>query len=166
MKRLYLHSFKTSLGAFHSAATSKGIVLIALPGEKKRDFIRRANELFPDYAPVSGGNLNRRLEKQIREYLDGHRRKFTVPVVMTGTPFQQKVLRKVARIPYGRTRTYGEIARAVGSPGASRAVGSANARNNLPIVIPCHRVVAAHGLGGYGGGLNMKTTLLQLEGAY
>ncbi|MCK4301404.1 MAG: MGMT family protein, partial [candidate division Zixibacteria bacterium] len=69
----------------------------------------------------------------------------------------------VARIPYGRTCTYGEIARAVGHPRASRAVGGANANNNLPLVIPCHRVVAANGLGGYGGGLAMKRRLLKIE---
>ncbi|TET95557.1 MAG: MGMT family protein, partial [Candidatus Zixiibacteriota bacterium] len=71
----------------------------------------------------------------------------------------------VARIPYGRTMTYGEVARAVGSPKACRAVGTANAQNNLPLVIPCHRVVASSGLGGYGGSVEMKKRLLRLEGA-
>jgi methylated-DNA-[protein]-cysteine S-methyltransferase len=81
------------------------------------------------------------------------------------TPFQKKVLRRVARIPFGKTATYGRVAASVGAPNASRAVGQANASNNLPLVIPCHRVVAANGLGGYGGGLTLKKRLLNLEGA-
>ncbi len=74
------------------------------------------------------------------------------------------VLERVAAIPYGHTLTYGAIARAIGKPGAARAVGAANARNPLPLLIPCHRVVASNGLGGYGGGLAMKRRLLELEG--
>lgn len=91
-------------------------------------------------------------------------KKFHLKLDLSGTPFQKKVLRKIAAIPYGRTKTYGSIAAAVGHPHASRAVGSVNARNPLPIVIPCHRVVGASGPGGYRYGLKIKKNLLKLEG--
>ena len=120
--------------------------------------------VFPDKEVKPGGEVNLRAEKQLRKYLDGKLRHFDLKVDMLGTPFQRKVLKKVSAIPFGKTMTYGDIARAVGSPGGARAVGRANATNLLPLVIPCHRVVASDGLGGYGGGLNMKSELLKLEG--
>lgn len=89
---------------------------------------------------------------------------FTFAIVPHGTAFDHAVWREVATIPYGSTATYGEIARRIGRPGAARAVGHANGRNPIPLVIPCHRVVAAGGkLGGYGGGLPLKRQLLALE---
>jgi methylated-DNA-[protein]-cysteine S-methyltransferase len=106
--------------------------------------------------------------RQVAEYLQGRRRAFDLPVALpaTATPFARRVLRAVAQIPYGATRTYGEIATRAGHPGAARAVGQIMARNPLPLVIPCHRVVAAGGrLGGFGGGLPLKRTLLALEQA-
>ncbi len=87
-----------------------------------------------------------------------------IPIEAAGTDFNRKVWEQVSRIPYGKTRTYGEIARTIENPGAFRAVGTANGRNPIPIVIPCHRVVAAGGkLGGFGGGLPLKRKLLDLE---
>lgn len=103
---------------------------------------------------------------EIRQYLLGALREFTFPVHVTGTDFQRTVLDEVARVPYGGRATYGEIARAVGNPKAVRAVGAANARNPLPLVIPCHRVVgSSDALTGYGGGLDAKRWLLELEAA-
>lgn len=165
MKTLYLNSFKTSFGTVRTAATNKGLALIALPGESKNCFDDRIEDLFHDHELDQGGEINRKAEKQITAYLAGKLTKFDLPLEVVGTSFQKKALRYVARIPYGKTRTYGEIARSIGSPGAARAVGSANARNNLPLVIPCHRVVATNGLGGYGGGLPLKKKLLKLEGS-
>lgn len=102
---------------------------------------------------------------QLREYFAGVRIEFAVPVsVRTGTPFDHAVWAEIARIPYGETRSYGEIAVAVGDRLAARAVGAACNRNPLPIVVPCHRVVGADGtLGGFGGGLDRKVWLLQHE---
>lgn len=101
---------------------------------------------------------------QIMEYLEGRRREFDFPYLLRGTQFQRKVWQALCDIPYGETRTYGEIAAAVGSPGAARAVGMANHRNPILIAVPCHRVIGADGsLTGYGGGLDMKKALLQLE---
>lgn len=103
---------------------------------------------------------------QLEEYFAGRRRSFDLPLDPGGTPFQVTVWRTLEEIPYGETVTYAELAVWVGRPGAFRAVGQANGANPLPIVCPCHRVVAAGGrLGGYGGGLEVKRRLLALEGS-
>jgi len=108
--------------------------------------------------------LERHAARELEEYLGGRRTEFTVPVRPSGTAFDRRVWDAVAAIRYGETATYGEIARAIGNPRGARAVGTANGRNPIPIIIPCHRVVAAGGkLGGYGGGLPLKRRLLDLE---
>lgn len=106
-----------------------------------------------------------RAEREIREYLAGRRRRFTVPADLSAaTPFHRKVLAALARVPYGRTVTYGQLAARAGRPRAARAVGQAMANNPVPLIFPCHRVVAAGGgLGGFGGGLDLKRRLLALE---
>ena len=92
---------------------------------------------------------------------------FDLRLALAGTPFQRSVWRELQRIPYGETRTYGEIAKNLGNPGAARAVGMANHVNPVPVIVPCHRVVGHDGsLTGYAGGLNIKETLLSLEGAW
>lgn len=104
-------------------------------------------------------------EAQLREYFAGERRTFDLPLAPHGTAFQQRVWAALRAIPYGETRTYGELAAAIDSPNASRAVGMANHRNPIPIIIPCHRVIGANGtLTGYAGGLEVKRKLLALEG--
>lgn len=101
---------------------------------------------------------------QVSEYLAGRRREFTVPLDRSGqTPFRRRVLEALVAIPYGTVVTYGALAERIGRPGAARAVGGACGANPLPLVIPCHRVVAADGLGGYGPGLALKRRLLALE---
>ncbi len=101
---------------------------------------------------------------QLDEYFAGRRRSFDLPLAPRGTAFRQLVWKALQAIPYGKTATYGEIARAIGQPQASRAIGGANHHNPLAIVIPCHRVVGADGsLTGYGGGLARKRLLLDLE---
>ena len=103
-------------------------------------------------------------KKQLEEYFAGRRREFQLPLAPKGTEFQQKVWKALLDIPYGETRSYGEIARAIGNPKASRAVGMANNRNPIAIIIPCHRVIGSTGkLVGYGGGLDKKEFLLNLE---
>lgn len=104
---------------------------------------------------------------QIMEYFLGDRKDFDLPIGATGTPFQTAVWRQIRNIPYGQTRTYAEIATAIGKPGAARAVGMACNRNPLWIAIPCHRVVGKNGsLTGYAGGLEIKQALLELEQRY
>jgi O-6-methylguanine DNA methyltransferase len=101
---------------------------------------------------------------QLTQYLEGRRTTFDLPVRMLGTPFARRAWEALLEIPYGRTCSYGEQARALGSPGGARAVGRANATNPLPIVVPCHRVIGHEGdLTGFGGGLAIKRWLLELE---
>ncbi len=101
---------------------------------------------------------------QLESYFTGHLEIFDLPLAPEGTPFQQNVWRQLCKIPYGETISYGELARRIGNPKASRAVGLANGSNPSPIIIPCHRVIGSNGqLTGYGGGLHIKEKLLALE---
>lgn len=107
----------------------------------------------------------RQARRELAEYARGRRKRFEVAFELDGTHFQCEVWKALSGIPYGETRTYGEIARALGRPGAARAVGAAAGRNPLPVIVPCHRLVAARGaLGGFSGGLEVKRKLLALEG--
>jgi methylated-DNA-[protein]-cysteine S-methyltransferase len=101
---------------------------------------------------------------QLEEYFARERTEFDVPMELDGTPFQKEVWAELRRIHYGETISYGELARRVGRPRGPRAVGQANGRNPIPIIVPCHRVLASNGIGGYGGGLPMKRILLATEG--
>jgi methylated-DNA-[protein]-cysteine S-methyltransferase len=101
---------------------------------------------------------------QLEEYFAGGRTEFDIAMELDGTAFQREVWAELARIPYGETISYGELARRVGRPKGPRAVGQANGRNPIPIIVPCHRVLASNGIGGYGGGLPMKRALLAVEG--
>lgn len=114
-----------------------------------------------------GGNpILRKAVRQLEEYFRGERRNFDIPIRMEGTDFQRLVWDALRAIPYGETRSYAEIAAQIGRPRAVRAVGGANHHNPLPIVVPCHRVVGANGkLVGFGGGLEVKRRLLEIEGA-
>lgn len=106
----------------------------------------------------------RRAAAQLGEYFAGERREFDLPLAAAGTPFQQTVWAGLREIPYGQTWTYGQLAAHLGSPGASRAVGLANGRNPISIIVPCHRVIGADGsMTGYGGGVARKEQLLALE---
>ena len=104
------------------------------------------------------------VREQLAEYFAGQRQQFDVPLKLAGTPFQQRVWQELARIPFGIMITYAELARRIGIPTATRAVGHANGRNPISIIVPCHRVIGANGkLTGYGGGLDKKQWLLGLE---
>lgn len=106
------------------------------------------------------------LKKAVRElkgYLQGKRRRFTVPFKQGGTEFHQAVYKALRTVPYGTVLTYGDLARLAGKPRAARAVGTAMNRNQLPLIVPCHRVVASNGLGGFGCGIAWKKRLLDLE---
>ncbi len=137
---------------------SAGDVLIGiwLPSPSKAASPREAGH---DAPPVLKDTAT-----QLYEYFARERTVFDVPMELDGTAFQQEVWRELSRIPYGETISYGELARRVGRPKGSRAVGQANGRNPIPIIVPCHRVLASGGIGGYGGGLPMKRALLAVEG--
>jgi methylated-DNA-[protein]-cysteine S-methyltransferase len=103
-------------------------------------------------------------ERQLKEYFQGNRKSFSLKLHLTGTKFQNDVWQALLAIPFGETRSYGQLARQLGNPRATRAVGAANGRNPIPIVVPCHRVIGASGeLTGFGGGLKTKAHLLELE---
>jgi methylated-DNA-[protein]-cysteine S-methyltransferase len=114
----------------------------------------------------AGAGLFEQCARQVGEYLGGKRHAFELPLAPAGTEFQQRVWREIARIPFGETLTYAELARRAGAPGSARAAGAATGRNPLSIVVPCHRVVGAAGaLTGYAGGIERKERLLALEAA-
>jgi len=165
MTRIHIHSFQSPIGKITLASSDAGLAVVKLAGERPADFQKILGKRFGKFETATGGSINRRAEKQILDYLGGRRRTFEIELDIEGTPFQKNVWQRVRKIPYGATTTYGQIARALGNEGASRAVGSANGRNSLPLIIPCHRVVASSGLGGYGGGLATKKKLLKIEGS-
>jgi methylated-DNA-[protein]-cysteine S-methyltransferase len=124
-------------------------------GRKPRQIARSWRERSAAFAPVIA---------QLHEYFAGQPLTFELPLVMRGTEFEQCVWHALREIPYGQTVSYGEIARRIGQPAAARAVGLANARNPIAVIVPCHRVIGADGsLTGYGGGLERKRILLELE---
>lgn len=168
---VYCAPLATAAGLLHLFSTEGGLVSVWLPNGAAAPEARAAAEarlrralgpirVVDDEAP------NRAALEQLAAYFAGEWRTFELSLDLRGTPFQGRVWQAVAAVPYGATRTYGEIAASIGQPDAVRAVGAANGANPLPIVIPCHRVVGAGGkLTGYGGGLPMKRYLLDLERA-
>lgn len=126
-----------------------------------------ALDFLPEGAKAEASDdsqLLRQVKEQLAAYFAGERKEFDLPIKPRGTDFQQQVWQRLMAIPYGETRSYGQIAREIGRPKASRAVGQANHCNPISIVVPCHRVVGANGrLTGYGGGLPRKEALLELE---
>lgn len=150
-------TFLTDLGPITLEADEKGLTSIILPASNRN---RPATEMeeIPDIPHLQHA------VRQITEYLQGTRTDFDLPLTITGTDFQKKVWRIIRKIPYGRTLSYGEIARMLGSRAKARAVGGAAHANNLPLVIPCHRVIGTDGsLTGFGGGLGLKKKLLDME---
>lgn len=150
-------------GRVFLAKTSRGVCRISFrmsEDELLADLERHA--LLPEMAPEK---LEPELQ-ELGEYFEGSRRRFQVPVDLRwGTPFQKKVLDAASEIPFGQCLCYGDVAKRVGRPNAQRAVGNALGSNPVPIMIPCHRVVASGGgLGGYTGGLDIKRTLMRIEG--
>ncbi|MES1201563.1 MAG: methylated-DNA--[protein]-cysteine S-methyltransferase [Pseudomonadota bacterium] len=118
----------------------------------------------PDDAKRGTNKVIDETRRQLDAYFAGKRKSFDLPLAPRGTPFQLKVWQALRGIPYGLTRSYGQIAAEVGAPQASRAVGAANGRNPIPVIVPCHRVIGANGsLTGFGGGMERKRFLLQLE---
>jgi methylated-DNA-[protein]-cysteine S-methyltransferase len=106
------------------------------------------------------------VRRELNEYFEGRRRDFDLPIDLRVAPFHEAVLHELARVPYGQVDTYGHLAKLVGRPKAARAIGTVMNRNPIPIVLPCHRIIGANGsLTGYGGGLDVKRRLLELEGA-
>lgn len=129
------------------------------------DFVKQPHARQVEEGWVSSEKKLAPVLSQLAEYFAGSRRVFDLPLQLTGTAFQQKVWKALCEIPFGEAISYGELARRIGQKGASRAVGNANGRNPIPVIIPCHRVIAADGaLGGFSSGLPIKRALLRHEG--
>jgi O-6-methylguanine DNA methyltransferase len=129
-------------------------------------FLRRLKEKFPGKI-IRDDRKNRNVLNQLKKYLKGELQRFDCKLDFKGTPFQKKVWSALAKIPYGQTRSYKEIARAIGHPKAFRAVGNVNGQNSIPLIIPCHRVIENNGgLGGFGHGVKVKKQLLDFEKAH
>ncbi len=157
----------TPFGVFHVAAVDGAIVQTALPGTTTTRFLAELHDRYPSahFHEASDDPLMVMASRQFTEYASGARRDFDLPVRLEGTEFQKRVWLALHLIPFGETRSYGDIAGAVGRPGASRAVGQANHHNPVAPIVPCHRVVTSGGgLGGYAGGMKLKKDLLLHEG--
>jgi methylated-DNA-[protein]-cysteine S-methyltransferase len=149
---IYAESFETRFGAMTVAVDDDGAVV-------SLDF----RECVPEGSTLDPLKT-RQAKRQIQEFCDGERTAFELPLAPDGTDFQRLVWAEIARIPYGQTRTYGQIAAAVGNKDAARAVGAASGANPIPLIVPCHRVIAADGgLGGFAYGTGIKTRLLAFE---
>ena len=160
METLYYSRIQSPVGTLILGVSAKGLVALEFdrgqfpPKMNKSVSWQESNDATRDYVD------------ELNQYFAGRRREFTFALDLRGTPFQIQCWRALLDIPYGETRTYADIARSVGRPHAYRAVGMANNRNPTAIVVPCHRVIASDGtLCGYGGGLDVKSKLLALEGA-
>lgn len=155
------------LGPLLAAARDEGIVLLEFTERRmlKAQFDTLRRHFRVPLVPGDHRHLQQ-LKIELAEYVRGARKSFTLPLAYPGSAFQRAVWTALLDIPYGQTRSYDDLARAVGRPGACRAVGTTNGKNRIAILIPCHRVVNKNGqLGGYGGGLWRKQRLLELEGA-
>ncbi len=163
---LYYAEFPTSWGVFRLAASESAVAAVGLPRDDGSGFFEYLRRKYPGFLYLERTTPDlEQGRREVEEYLAGKRREFDVPFHIRVTPFQFKVLEAVSAIPYGSTATYGELAARIGSPGAARAVGAACAANPIPLIVSCHRVVGASGLGGYAGGLELKRKLLALEAA-
>lgn len=156
---------ESPLGPLVAGATPEGICLLEFTDRRMLEAQFQTLRRLLQGAAVPGRNAHHeQVGRELEAYFRGDLRRFTVPLVFPGSPFQRRVWEELLRIPYGETRTYEEVALAVGAPGACRAVGTANGRNRIAILIPCHRVLNKDGrLGGYGGGLWRKRRLLEWE---
>ncbi len=170
MPSLYVTHLASSIGELTIASSDQGLAYVGLPRANGRGFAgwckRYAADHVFDSNAAQSAERNALATTQVCEFLAGDREAFDLPLDLRGTPFQLGVYKVVAEIPYGESLAYGDVALQIGRPAAVRAVGAANGANPIPLVIPCHRVVARNGhLQGYAGGLELKGRLLAMESA-
>lgn len=153
------HKFVTSpVGKLKLVASEKGLVAILWENDNPRR-VPLTSSMEDDQQKILV-----EVERQLNQYFAGERRSFSLPLDMKGTPFQKDVWEALLSIPFGETRSYGQLAKQIGRSSASRAVGAANGRNPISIIVPCHRVIGPSGkLTGFAGGLETKATLLNME---
>lgn len=166
MDKIYYASLESSwLGKVFVASTERGVCAVDFLTSEKT-FLQNLRKQFSD-GVVKDPLKNKEVLLQLKGYVEGKVKKFHCRLDMKGTLFQKKVWSALAKIPYGQTRSYQDIARAIGHPRAFRAVGRANGANPIPLIIPCHRVIESNGgLGGFGHGLKVKKQLLDFEKAH
>ena len=153
---MYYCYLDTPIGELLLAGDEEALCLVGFPEGSMR------REPEPDW--IYKEKPFKTARQQLTEYFAGDRREFDLPLKLSGTEFQMSVLHALQKIPYGETTSYSDIAERIGRPKAVRAVGAANGRNPIPIIVPCHRVIGSHGdLTGFGGGLDTKEALLRLE---
>ncbi len=164
---IFIDIFQSPLGPIWIASDIKGVIRIQLPCPQGKE--RLQNELFSQFGQTNitqkkCGQINTQLLLELQQYFTGALTIFETPFLPHGTDFQKRVWKQVSRIPYGKTCSYGEIASKLGIPKGARAVGQANRNNPVPLIIPCHRVIAGDGgLGGFSAGTEQKRRLLQWE---
>ncbi len=166
MMSLSTMTYKSAVGDLSLAANQDGILLGLFFGDvKTSSLMSYLTKNYPHYISLQNMNLFKNIVSELDAYFKGQLKEFTIQVSPRGTDFQMNVWSTLQNIPWGQTISYGELAKRVNNPKASRAVGSANGKNPISIVIPCHRVIAGNGgLGGFGGGEDIKAHLLELEG--
>jgi O-6-methylguanine DNA methyltransferase len=163
--KIYFSTMESPIGPLALGSSEKGLVFLQFaPGEMDR-LVRIIEGKFPGSEVIEGRNeILREASRELKGYLKGEVKDFRVPLNLVGTPFQKTTWQALSRIPYGDTRTYGQISQQMGVPKASRAVGSACGQNPVAIIVPCHRVVGRDGrLVGYACGVERKRWLLDLE---
>jgi len=166
MENIYYSSFKSPfLKKVFVASTERGVCMVDFLKSEKV-FLKRLREHFPGKI-IKDDRKNGKVLSQLKKYLKGELKRFDCKLDFRGTPFQKKVWAALAKIPYGQTRSYKEIAQAIGRSKAFRAVGNANGENSIPLILPCHRVIESNGgLGGFGHGIKVKKQLLDFEKAH
>jgi len=151
MNRFYYSYYESPIGLVEIVGTSTAITELNFVDERRQNAVTHPNV--------------RKIKQQVAEYFEGKRHKFDIRLALSGTEFQQQVWQRLQTVPYGRTASYQDIARGIGRPAAVRAVGAANGRNPVAIIVPCHRIIGKNGqLVGYGSGLWRKEWLLKHEG--
>jgi O-6-methylguanine DNA methyltransferase len=166
MGKIYYSSFDSRwLKKVFIASTEKGVCMVDYLKPEKV-FLKELKKQFPGEI-IKNDQKNKEALSQLKKYARGELKHFQCRLDLKGTPFQKRVWSALTKIPYGKTRSYQEVARAIGHPKAFRAVGNANGNNPAPLIVPCHRVIESNGgLGGFGHGLKVKKQLLDFEKAH
>ena len=156
-------TFYSPIGKIYIAAVKEGVVKISFSTESLQELEKYCQKHLGSEIH-QGSDFTKYAKQQILDYLEGKSQSLDFPVIHLNSPFREKVLEAERNIPYGETRSYGEVAKMVNNPRATRSVGSANAENPLPLYFPCHRIINSNGkLGGFGWGVDVKQYLLDLE---
>jgi methylated-DNA-[protein]-cysteine S-methyltransferase len=160
--KLFLTDFQSPIGKLFILSSEKGLLAITFTKNEYEKFITKH---FKDADILSDNSINKKTINELKKYFDKKQKTFNIPMLLLGTEFQKKVWMQLLKIPYGEVISYKELAKRIKMNKGFQAVGQANSKNPIPILIPCHRVITNDlKLGGYGGGLDKKKLLLKLEG--